>query len=250
MIYIFEDMKEDILSEFFRKAYPSKIADKFIYTNGNGGIKSTAKELLETTQDTIIVFWDFYPTNKSIVDIYRDLRKKSIAHDNRIIVLPIVCAEFYILKLLRKNEMITDENKANIAFDFDLYDEILQSNEVTDSDVKFCKNFEKYCKLVTMKWVKECAKTNGTQEYYTESCVCNTLNDNKCLSRELTQKAIDYISQYPCVPAGSYTDDIKQLTVDEIWDIHRQLVNMFNKIVDKLEPIDSSRKYRKISIIK
>ena len=107
MIYIFEDMKNDILSEFFRKAYPSEVSDKFIYTNGNGGIIRAVKELLETTQDTIIVFLDFYPTN-----------------------------------------------------------------------------------------------------------------------------------------------DIRKLTVEEIWDIHRQLVNMFNEIVDKLEPIDSSRKYKKISIIK
>lgn len=106
MIYIFEDMKNDILSEFFRKAYPSEVADKFIYTNGNGGIIRAVKELLETTQDTIIVFLDFYPTN-----------------------------------------------------------------------------------------------------------------------------------------------DIRKLTVEEIWDIHRQLVNMFNEIVDKLEPIDSSRKYKKYQLL-
>lgn len=182
--------------------------------------------------------------------IYKNLKRDSIKNENRIIVLPIVCSEFYILKFLDKNNMITDKSKSDIVFNFDLYDEVLQSNEVTHLDVEFCKNFEKYCKLVTMKWIKECAKTNGTQEYYTESCVCNTLKDDKCYSRELTQKAIDYISQYPCVPSGSYTNDIRQLTLEEIWDIHRQLVNMFNEIVDKLEPIDSSRKYKKISIIK
>lgn len=250
MIYIFEDMRDDVLSEFFRKAYPSEVANKFIYTNGNGGIISTVKEMIESTQDNIIVFMDFYPTNDSIVKIYKNLRRESRINENRIIVLPIVCSEFYILKFLDKNGMITDKTKSDIVFNFDLYDEVLKSNEVTDLDVTFCKNFEKYCKLVTMKWVKECARTNGTQEYYTEGCVCNTLKDDKCHYHELTQKAIDCISQYPCVPAGSYANNIKQLTIEEVWDIHRQLVNKFNEIVDKLEPIDSSRKYKKILPIK
>ena len=178
------------------------------------------------------------------------MRYESRKNNNRVIVLPIICAEFYILKLLSKNKMITDETKADIAFNFELYDEVLQSNEVTDLDVKFCKNFEKYCKLVTMKWVKECAKTNGTQEYYTESCVCNTLKDNSCESYGLIQKAIDYVSQYPCVPEGSYTNDRKNLTVEEIWDIHRQLVVMFNKIVDKFQSKDNSRKYSEIKAIR
>lgn len=250
MIYIFEDMKDDILSKFFREAYPKVISEKFVYTNGNGGIFDTVKKLIIETQETIVVFLDFYPTNDSIVRIYRKLRKESINNGNRIVVLPIVCAEFYILKLLDNNNMITDKAKAKIAFDFDLYDKVLQSNAFDAQDRKFCTTFEKYCKIVTMKWVKECARTNSTQEYYTENCICNTLNDGSCKSCELTQKAMDYISQYPCVPAGSYTNDNRHLTIDEIWDIHRQLVEMFNKIVDKLQPIDRSRKYKKISVIR
>lgn len=50
MIYIFEDMKNDILSEFFRKAYPSEVADKFIYANGNGYILGIVQQMLKNTQ--------------------------------------------------------------------------------------------------------------------------------------------------------------------------------------------------------
>ena len=77
MIYIFEDKKEDILSEFFRKAYPSDIADKFIYANGNGYILSIIKQLLIDTKETLVVFLDFYPTNDSIVRIYKNIRFES-----------------------------------------------------------------------------------------------------------------------------------------------------------------------------
>jgi len=250
MIYIFEDKKDDILSEFFRKAYPSDIANKFIYANGNGYILGIVQQILKNTQEIIVVFLDFYPTNDSIVRIYKNMRFESRKNNNRVIVLPIVCAEFYILKLLDKNKMIIDNAKADVAFNFELYDEVLCSNDVTKKDVKFCKNFEKYCKLVSMKWVKECARTNSTQEYYTENCLCNTLKDNSCEDYGLIQKAIDYISQYPCVPEGSYTNDRKNLTVEEIWDIHRQLVDKFNKIADKLQTKDSSRKYHEIKAIK
>jgi hypothetical protein len=38
-------------------------------------------------------------------------------------------------------------------------------------------------------------------------------------------------------------------TIDDIWNRHRELVDMFNNIADKMEKIDSGRKYRKISPI-
>ena len=250
MIYVFEDKREDVLSEFFRKAYPEDVSERFVYTNGNGAILSKVEQLLNCTHEIIVVFLDFYPTNNSITKIYSRLHYESRKNDNRVIVLPIVCAEFYLLKFLDKNNMITDKRKADIVLNFELFDDVLRSNDFTEIDIKFCTTFEKYCKLVTMKWVEDCAKTNKTQEYYTENCKCETLSNSDCISYELEQKSIDYIGQYPYVPKSTYDNEVEDSDVEEIWDVHRQLVGMFNSIADKLQPIDNTRTYRKIKTIR
>jgi len=71
MIFVFEDNKEDIISRFFRKAYPENIADTFIYAKGNGNIKRIVQKLLESTDDEIVVYLDTIPGNKETAKIIK-----------------------------------------------------------------------------------------------------------------------------------------------------------------------------------
>ena len=59
--------------------------NKFIYANGNGYILGIVQQLLKNTQEIIVVFLDFYPTNDSIVRIYKNMRYESRKNNNRVI---------------------------------------------------------------------------------------------------------------------------------------------------------------------
>jgi hypothetical protein len=37
-VILFEDKKDDLLSELFRRAYPETISEKFVYAEGNGNL--------------------------------------------------------------------------------------------------------------------------------------------------------------------------------------------------------------------
>jgi hypothetical protein len=245
VIYVFEDKRDDVLSDFYRKAYPQDIGERFVYTNGNGNILDKVGKILELTNETIVVFLDFYPSNDSIVRIYKKLSHLSRNNNNRLVVMPIVCAEYYMLRLLKKNDMIIDKRSVDTALEFGLYDEIL----VSDEDRKFCTTFEKYCKLVLMKSVKECVSTKGKCTYYREDCLCQMPADSECKENRLVDKASGYVGEYPCSPKGSYSSEKNYQTIDDIWNRHRELVDMFNNIADKMEKIDSGRKYRRVSPI-
>lgn len=73
MIYIFEDDERDILSVFFKKAYSNDISDKFIYAKANGYLYQISNEILQTTKEIVIVFFDMFPGNKELINAYGSL---------------------------------------------------------------------------------------------------------------------------------------------------------------------------------
>ena len=235
MIFIFEDHEEDIISKFFRKAYPDSIANTFIYAKGNGKIKKIAEQTLNMTNDTVVVFFDTIPGNKETWKIYKTLRDMSIRVNYRMIVLPLVCMEYYLIKALKDSQVIIDNTGIDICINKDLY---FNSPLISTADDKaMVKNFEKYCKLILIKNLKSCACHSGKTTmkcygaYYLNDCFCE-FKDNACYQEELYTKLKNYLSQFDCVPANSIIVDNKILSIDEVWDIHRKLVQEYNKMVN------------------
>ena len=146
--------------------------------------------------------------------------------------------------------MVTETHYAEIAINKALYDKVIENLDINDK--KFCTTFEKYCKLVLYKWVKECAQTVGKPPFYIQDCPCHEskLHKEDCKKYNLVNKAIMYISEYPYVPNNSYVNDLKKLTANDVWDIHRILVKEFNELSDTLKSIDNSRKYKHICTLK
>lgn len=121
MIFIFEDNKDDIISEFYRRAYNNNISNKFIYSNGNSFIPDISTNLLKNTNDSIVVFIDMIPGNKSIIEIYKKLHNISKANNFRLIVLPIICAEYYLIKSLYKSQVLKNTEGIDICINREFY---------------------------------------------------------------------------------------------------------------------------------
>lgn len=101
MIFVFEDNEEDIISKFFRKAYPVQFTDSFVYAKGNGNIKNIVSDLLKISTENIVVYMDMIPGNKETAKIYKSLRDMSFKSQYRLVVLPVVCMEYYLVKSLK-----------------------------------------------------------------------------------------------------------------------------------------------------
>lgn len=256
MKYIFEDDERDILSIFFRQAYPTTQSSNFIYARGNCNLEDKIKNELENNNEHILVFMDMVPGNRELIKCYNKYKKLSRDNNFRVIVLPIICAEYYLIKALKDTPALSNSCGVDICINKEVY---FNSPVITDArDRNYCKNFEKYCKLILMKNTKYCATHSGktTNEfygaYYTKDCICK-FKDAACKKEHtVLEKAINYIKQYPCIPCGSYLKNVITLYSDDLWNVHRQLVNDYNIMTGRYKLIDKNNimKYKTITPFK
>lgn len=252
MIYIFEDNYESDISKLFRIAYNEDITNKFIYANGNCNIINIIKQKIET-EDFIVVYLDMIPGNRSCYDVYKAIRKMSFKNEYRIFVLPIVCSEYYFIKSISNEEHLLNREKALNCVNKIPHLEVLK--ESSDDVKRYCKNFEKYCKwLIKYGSLKECIKPYNKIEdkygqYYVKDCKCND-KESECIDKELLDKSIELLRAFNYIPKGSSIDSTNYISED-IWDIHRELVEQFNNFADKYAKYTGDNKgYRHIKPIK
>ena len=256
MIYIFEDHPEADISLLFKSAYNGKIANSFIYAKGNGDLVDKVRSCLLNTADMIVVFMDTIPGNKDCYTIYRELGHISKKNNNRVVVLPIICAEYYMIKSIQNEELFIDMDETNRCIN--KIPHITSKLMKYTDKARFCKNFEKYCKyILKYNTSKDCLKPynkiddiNG--EYYKESCTCE-MSTSDCLQKTLSEKAINLLVSYKYVPSGSIAVNVSDVTEADIWDIHRELVDEYNSFVDEYRLANtnsSENKYKKIGYIK
>lgn len=252
MKYVFEDDGRDVLSTFFRKAYPSTVSDHFVYARGNGNLYETVLDILnQDLRCDILVYIDMVPGNKEIVNIYRKLSRLSRTHNNRVVPMPIVCAEYYLLCSLLVSNIVEDMTGVDLCVKrLPYFDSPAIQSEI---DKAFCKNFEKYCKLLVKKNLKSCARISGKEEhyaiFYNTDCKCGIEGTQCTVTSSVKDKAINYIRQYPCVPAGSFAIvNARTLSISEMWDVHRRLVAEYNEMTDKFRQADVRNMHKYINI--
>ncbi len=251
MIFIFEDKKNDLLSSLFRYAYSES---NFVYAEGNGNLVNLTKKYLDSTKDVIVVFLDTIPDNKATTDIYGDLRRLSLRNNFRVLVLPIVCAEYYFIRTLPR--CYTDNI---IAMEVCLNKKYWRNCDFVsnDNDRKFVKNFEKFCKLFLKKGVLDCIRTSRGKDndnklygfYYFKDCLCSC-SSSVCNEISLERKAINFVSQYPVFPTEKFLGCFESCDIDNFWVIHRKLVDEYNDFVEKYRSIDAGFSYKLIRYIK
>ena len=254
IFYIFEDKEDSPLSVLFRKAYPAKSQKNFRYTEGAGKIPREllkVDRIIETSTDLncegIIVFLDTVPDNKETVELFlrleRDARLRAKVGKVPLVIIPIICAEYYFLKAFINMGIVQDK-----FMDIDKEQSISAKQLVQDCiNFKAYKrtqiSFEAYCKLVLKSALVACAtaKTGLGQYFYTNDCMPTC--DNDCAVSDylgLVDKSLYYLRAYPCIP--SVAEDKRDLykaeavMTDEIIKICRMQFDMLYTQLCKSEP--------------
>lgn len=244
MIYIFEDDERDPIPQLFMKSYNVIDSSKFVYTRGNGNIYKIVVSKL-SAGDTIVVYLDTIPGNIESRTIYGQLLRLSRKNNKSIIVLPIFGAEYYFIKSISNKPVVLDKSSVDICIDDRAYfgSSIIETQE----DRKYCKYYERFCKLILHKSVIDCVrntKDNGSNKqfryYYTKDCKCETSLDI-CIDEKLLSKSYNLLQAYPCVPFNSSLEVQKTLSIVDIWDIHRLLVDKHNRLCDELANNDPDK---------
>lgn len=210
MVCILEDNENALLSKLFRCGYDD--TSNIIYAEGNANIKSKVIEYLDKNE-YVICLMDLVPGVKEIANIFKDLGRVSKKYGFKLIVIPIVCSEYYLLKSIRSDLM-----------DLETYIRNIQS--VKDNS----KSYEYYCKQFIRNNVRDCISlsSNNNQKYgfyYEKEFCCDE-------QHSLIDKSLALLREYPCVPNHSKLSDKTALNYDDLWNLHREYVNHYNSLTN------------------
>lgn len=236
MKIIFEDNKKDVLCKLYLVTYLNKsVQGDFIFAEGNAKAFNKTKELLKDSTEDIVMFLDMPPGNRDAIKIYKELRIEANNTDERLIVFPIPCFEYYFIISICNSEWLfnsMDGIQTCIDKGYFRNESLLE----TEEDKRYVTTFEKYCKLILKKSVIDCVKHcnmgNGYYGlYYTQDCLCNK-RLIECKSKELKDKSRDMLLKFPCFPLDSGISGVRKLNKQQLWAIHDRLVAEFNRMTE------------------
>lgn len=236
MYYVFKDKENSPTAVLLNRLYKGNV----IYSKGIGTAKTIIKEMLALDENVeIALFMDAIPGNRSIASLYESFITISSNFDNRLIVLPIVCSEYYCLKAFGNVE----DSDINICIN----KESFMGTETYKNNKNYCKTFEKYCKLLAREKLPSCAShitdEDGNEKYmlyYSTGCTCNTCKYEH-LKHSITYKAIKLASELDVIPSTKLSAaNVHKLTRKDVVAIHRKLVDDYNKLAETLEASDKS----------
>lgn len=192
---------------------------------------------------------DAIPGNLCIIKEYRKLRKIAIDHPGRVVVMPCICSEYYLIQVLSRYQIV-DSRGVGLCLEKQPY--FNSPLIVTEEDKKFCKNFEKYCKLILLKSVPDCIRhTRGNLEvginrqygiYYERDCK---------YYKQLKEKAIEYVRAWPCFPRISDRSE-NRFSVEDMNAKHKELVDAYNSMTRLFQTVvleEQRANYKEIQYI-
>ena len=237
MKYIFEDKESDILSVLYRRIF-DETSDNFMYCEGVGSIRSNIKRLKSALRDSedIHVFMDLTFDNvitcKEYIDTLKFIRDNEYKN---VYVYPVFCSEYYFIQSLIELKIL---NIDDLLFsDADIINYRNSAIIRTEDDIRFCKNFEKYCKLILIKHVDDCMKHTKNSAlygvYYNNPCKCYITGCERDLDKiSLDDKSFYYVSKFPYSPLNIHAKYEGFVRKEDSLRINRNLVDRFNEIVD------------------
>lgn len=240
MSWMFEDKRTSRLSELFTHLYSESVHLQFDFT---GGIDNAMTKLLNevpTSTDTYILVMDIIPDNPHLYHIYDRLAELSKMNNYRLLIIPIVCAEYNFIKSIADLDLITDQEILYCCLDKQPYYKYLNKF----SHPRDVRTFEKFCKHILIDFAKDCVTTSRTDGkdwinpkfgfFCTKDCPCDKAEGN-CKSLSQNTKALNYLRQFPCIPGRSLLITSDKLDESELWDLHREGINEVNKMIDTFD---------------
>ena len=175
---IFEDAEDSPVSSLIKGYYKEyNWRDYVIFAGGKDNLFNKLQENY-LPDEYYIIFVDLLPDNYDVIKSCRRLLKciNKSGYKN-VIVIPVICAEYYVLNAF-KDYCISNK----------LSESVLQFDDYTN--ICNCNNFENFCKFALDSIEESCMHTTEyTTGFYNVDCVF------KNLSYEL--KSWMFISEYP-----------------------------------------------------
>jgi hypothetical protein len=246
--FLFEDKKKQLLSIFYERSYSKNVADTFHYANGNSKIADYIDDNF-SEEDFICIFLDLAPGNRDIRNIYRQLTRKRQTYKN-LVVIPIICREYYYLKSLENTSCIVQDNWYRTCINLEPACTTKPSIFETESEDREYHKFEGLCKLVTRKALRRCATTNislnGAERhrpYLYGDCICDSIDRvAECNIDTLREKSNRFVAAFPGFPAGSTLSNTVRISWGNIILMHRELVDRYNEISDRMKALDTDER--------
>ncbi len=183
MVLLFEDNKNTPSSQLLKSCLYGK---NIYFSNGNHNLATVATELVNKG-NSVIIFVDVSVNSIETKKIYNVISKK-FKNDEHVLVLPIICIEYYILKMLCSHSFLEFK-----VFQTEEIQSLLQSFVVDITGESIDKSLEKQYKHILSEI--------GNKKH----CYINKTPNN-------TLRGQFYSCECPCV--GSHCAEYKQASVD------------------------------------
>lgn len=209
MKFIIEDDKDSVLSKFFKAGTETAAV---IFAGANTRLYECAKEIT----DDAVVFLDMNPWNSQLWRLYNSLYEKAKNFRSRLILLPIVCAEYNLLYGIKdRNDLVINN---------DMYRLILHKEQGKLFNKFGCNTYEKFCKKVLNTGMVEELSTlpDKSHLYYIDEAF-DTWN--------LEYRRYRFYMGYRVVPADLSPLGAKEVTFKDVFEIHLSMVDSYNEWV-------------------
>lgn len=228
MIFIMEDNPLDYKSRLLSNFDAVKAAS--IFAGDIGCVKRKIKEKLDDSSERIVAIFDLPVNNIVAYHEYGEIRRMTFRSNNRLLGIPVPCSEYFFVRSIKDRRLVMNEEWVNVCRNIDVY----QETSLYLDNVAKCKSFESYCKLVLLKGFRGCVSVKRKHEgecfYFVEDCS----KDGCELTYKLSEKAKSVVREYPVLPTEFDWQEQGVKTAQELCNIHRQMVDMFNDSVTKV----------------
>lgn len=250
MKIIFEDSNNAPSSVLLRNCF---LGDSIIFSEGCHNIPEYIERYIES--DDIVTFVDLVPDNMSTINFYNDLvsEYRDFIERNRLMICPILCIEYIILKMLLTYGYLTDTIVVDaVALDF-------RSNSIKDllaRDKNASKTMEKLMKSILVdissKSGKRCLRNSFKYSnidgvmtrkmdsrfgiFYENDCLCNIYRCSLGIRNTLKVKAEELYVSLPVFVTGGYEHEnfIKSIGVNFEDNSFGAVSNIFKDFYDLL----------------
>ena len=234
MVLLFEDNENTPSSKLLKKS----MYGNNIMFSGSNSLLSREAEKLKSKGNNVIIFIDLAINNHRTKQLYEDLSDK-YEDDEHVLVLPIICIEYYILKMLCSHGFLEFK-----VFQTEEIQSLLQSFVVDITGESIDKSLEKQYKHILSEignkkhcYINKTPNNTLRGQFYSCGCPCN-----KSYCTDYRDASIDYKAEslYSTLPVffvdEAYRKHFKSLGLNldiqgtTLKDAFNELVRLYTKL--------------------
>lgn len=248
--FLFEDDETAPISMLLKKSYKG---NDIYFSGGCSKLLSTALAI-QKPGDTIIIYCDVAPNNRSTTKAYNDLCITiKLNRYTNMIVVPIICIEYIVVQCLYKyNQLIIPSSNKDIEkylikdLDWNTYIATYNPNAYVRKSIEhFYKFFltqiqQQRCKRNSHKYTNGVIDWNyGSGKYFYKDCPCGNHCNLNCMD-SLHVKAERLYMELPLttVKDAKHKKNIEQCGIDihklTLQDVEKERIAFYDKLCSNM----------------